>query len=74
MTKHLIRFGIALVLIAIAWWLGAYVVPGMVSDMLSGLPQAGLKEPRNIPTASPAPFLYGRISLLFAPVGLSAPS
>jgi hypothetical protein len=37
MTKHLIRFGIALVFIAIAWWLGTSVAPGMVSDMLSGV-------------------------------------
>jgi hypothetical protein len=38
MTKHLIRLGVALAFIAIALWLGAYVVPGMVSNMLSGTP------------------------------------
>ena len=37
MMKHLIRFVIALMFIAIAWWLGTSVVPGMVSDLLSGV-------------------------------------
>jgi hypothetical protein len=38
MTKHLIRLGGALAFIAIAMGLGASVVPGMVSNMLSGTP------------------------------------
>jgi hypothetical protein len=34
----MVRFVVALVFIAIAIWLGIYVVPDMVANMLSGTP------------------------------------